>query len=85
MTLLNYTKAELDFIVDDNKLKQGRFTPGSSVPIVAFEDLPIDEGTKVVFVPLAWNFFNEISAKIKSKRQVSTDKFLRYFPTVRFT
>lgn len=85
MTLLNYTKAELDYIVDDNKLKQGRFTPGSSVPIVAFEDLPINADDKVVFVPLAWNFFDEISTKIKSKRNVNTDRFLRYFPTVRFT
>jgi hypothetical protein len=37
---------------------------------------------KILFVPLAWNFFNEIKSKIKIARAVNTDKFLRYFPEV---
>lgn len=82
MTLLNYAKIDMDYIVDDNKLKQGRFTPGSSIPIVAFEDTNISVEDKVVFVPLAWNFFDEIRNRIKEKRNRDVDKFLRYFPLV---
>lgn len=82
MTLLNYTKAEMDYIVDDNPLKQGRYTPGSSIPIVAWNNLPITVDDKIVFVPLAWNFFDEIRNRIKSKRDKVGDKFLKYFPNV---
>jgi hypothetical protein len=37
---------------------------------------------KILFVPLAWNFFREIKNRIKMVRDVKTDKFLRYFPEV---
>lgn len=84
MTLLNYTGAYLDYVIDDNPLKQGRFTPGSSVPIVSSDILDTIPGP-FLFVPLAWNFFDEIKSKIKAKRNVEQDKFCIYFPTVRIT
>jgi len=81
MTLLNYSKLQLDFIVDDNPLKQGRFTPGSSIPIVGPEKL--DELTDTtLFVPLAWNFFDEIRKRIKSRHDNPHDRFITYFPEV---
>jgi 2-polyprenyl-3-methyl-5-hydroxy-6-metoxy-1,4-benzoquinol methylase len=85
MTVLNYTKVQLDYIVDDNPLKQNRYTPGSSVPILAWDNLPIADTDKVLFVPLAWNFFDEIKSKIMSKRIKIDDKFLKYFPKVEYT
>lgn len=81
MTLLNYAKLNLDFIVDDNPLKQGRFTPGSSIPIVSSDELDKLKDT-TLFVPLAWNFFDEIRARIKSKRDHKYDRFITYFPKV---
>lgn len=81
MTLLNYAKLDLDFIVDDNPLKQGRFTPGSSIPIVSADELEKLTDT-TLFVPLAWNFFDEIRARIKSKRDHKYDRFITYFPKV---
>lgn len=81
MTLLNYAKLDLDFIVDDNPLKQGRFTPGSSIPIVSADELDKLRET-TLFVPLAWNFFDEIRAKIKSRRNNEYDRFITYFPKV---
>lgn len=81
MTLLNYANLQLDFIVDDNPLKQGRFTPGSSIPIVSADELDKLNDT-VLFVPLAWNFFDEIHAKIKSRRNNEYDRFITYFPKV---
>ena len=33
-------------------------------------------------MPLAWNFFNEISNRIKKVRDQPQDLFLKYFPEV---
>lgn len=83
MTLLNYGHLSLDFIVDDNPLKQGLYTPGMHIPIVSSNSLKeLDPMTNVVFVPLAWNFFDEIRGKIKSIRNVDGDVFVRYFPQI---
>ena len=81
MTLLNYSRIPLDYIVDDNPLKQGKFTPGSSIPIVSNEILGREE-SEIIFVPLAWNFFDEIRGKIKTIRGNRNDNFVRYFPNV---
>ena len=82
MTLLNYAKLDLDWIVDDNPLKQNRFTPGRGTPI--FGPDSIRNNDNMVFVPLAWNFFGEIRSKIKSIRPTSNDNFITYFPKVEF-
>lgn len=82
MTLLNYSGLKLDFIVDDNPLKQGRFTPGSSIPIYPASKLD-DHNDAIIFVPLAWNFYDEIKKKIIARRNNQYDKFCLYFPTVR--
>jgi len=84
MTFLNYANVYPDVIIDDNPLKQGLYTPGGNTPIRSIEyieDLP--ESKKVLFVPLAWNFYKEIRQKIKNVRDNSNDKFLIYFPNVR--
>lgn len=85
MTLLNYSGLQLDFIVDDNPLKQGRFTPGSSIPIVSSEELA-KHTDALVFVPLAWNFYDEIVGKIKKLREDNPnkiyDRYITYFPSV---
>ena len=81
MTLLNYSGIKLDCIIDDNPLKQGLFTPGSSIPICGPEKLAEYEGD-TMFIPLAWNFFDEIKSKIVSKRNGQNDMFITYFPKV---
>jgi SAM-dependent methyltransferase len=82
-TLLNAAITLLDFIVDDNPMKQGLWTPGISTPIYSQEALDkIDFEKKVCFVPLAWNFFEEIKSKIIAKRPMRPDSFLQYFPKV---
>jgi 2-polyprenyl-3-methyl-5-hydroxy-6-metoxy-1,4-benzoquinol methylase len=80
-TLLNFTKINLDCIIDDNPLKQGLLTPGMNIPIYGSEYLTtFDSEEKLVFVPLAWNFFNEICKRIKDKRNNNSDLFIKYFP-----
>jgi 2-polyprenyl-3-methyl-5-hydroxy-6-metoxy-1,4-benzoquinol methylase len=81
-TLLNFGKTELDMIIDDNPMKQGLYSPGMSIPVLAIDALESLGDTKVAFVPLAWNFFKEISSKIKTKRDQEGDVFIKYFPVV---
>jgi 2-polyprenyl-3-methyl-5-hydroxy-6-metoxy-1,4-benzoquinol methylase len=76
-TFLNFARIPLDIIIDDNKLKQGLFTPGSSIEIVGSEILgTYTEDDKVLFIPLAWNFFKEIKQRILSVRNNPSDIFL---------
>jgi len=82
-TLLNASNVKLDFIIDDNPLKQGLYTPGTHIPIFSSKRLKeFAEDDNVVFVPLAWNFFEEIKAKIEKMRPNKRDAFVRYFPYV---
>lgn len=80
MTLLNFGNIALDFIIDDNPLKQGKFSPGMRIPVMSIDMLDQCQDLNVAFVPLAWNFFDEIKRKIKTKRDRAEDVFIRYFP-----
>jgi hypothetical protein len=80
MTILNFLKIKLDLILDDNPLKQNLYTPGMNIIILPSEILKnYDERDKILFVPLAWNFFEEIKAKILKIRNNENDLFLTYF------
>ena len=48
----------IEYIVDRSSLKQGRYTPGAHIPIVAPERLLQDQPEYVVL--LAWNFAEPI-------------------------
>jgi hypothetical protein len=82
MTLLNFGNIALDFVIDDNPLKQGLFCPGMHIPVVGIDKLDSYTDLNIAFVPLAWNFFDEIKRKIKTKRDHTSDVFIKYFPTV---
>jgi len=82
-TLLNYIDTPLDLIIDDSPLKQNLYAPGTNSPIKSIDALKeFSKDTKIVFMPLAWNFFTEISQRIKAVRNEPQDKFLKYFPNV---
>lgn len=81
-TVLNFGKIDLDAIVDDNPLKWNLFTPGRKIKIISFDQFDLEfTNRKIVWIPLAWNFFEEIKQKIQ-KRRNNKDVFLRYFPKV---
>jgi hypothetical protein len=84
-TLLNFATATVDIIIDDNPMKQGKYSPGRNIPIISMVDAlnQFGEEDKILFVPLAWNFFDEIKGKIQKQRSNPADRFLRYFPDVR--
>ena len=69
-TLINFCRLspeQIDFIVDDNPLKQNRLVPGAKIPIVPSRWL---ESHRVDYLIIfAWNFAEEIMAKIQPLRQ----------------
>lgn len=82
-TLLNYINFPLDLIIDDSPLKQNMYAPGTNSPIKSIEALKeFSKEDNILFMPLAWNFFTEISQRIKSVRNEPHDVFLKYFPKV---
>ena len=70
-TALNFfgISDEIDYIVEDNKLKHGKFLPGMKIPIVSKDSIKNKPDCALV---LAWNFFEEI----KKKNIDLADKFI---------
>jgi SAM-dependent methyltransferase len=69
-TLLNYCGIRtdfLDFTVDKNPYKQGKFLPGTHIPIYA--PARIDEVKPDYIFILPWNFKDEILAQLAHARQ----------------
>jgi nucleoside-diphosphate-sugar epimerase len=64
-TALNFfgISKEIDFIVEDNKLKHDKFIPGVKIPIK--KKSKINDKKSNILV-LAWNFFNEIKNNNKN-------------------
>jgi hypothetical protein len=80
--LLNYCgigRDFLDYTVDRNPRKQGRFLPGSHLPILAPEKLKETRPEVVVILP--WNLREEIAAQISFIRDWG-GRFLTLAPRV---
>jgi SAM-dependent methyltransferase len=68
-TMLNYAGLNsdvIDCVIDKNPLKHGRYTPGTNIPIISFE-----EGKKLFnncgsILLLAWNFEKEITEELRA-------------------
>lgn len=68
-TIINFcalTPEAIDYIVDDNPLKQGRLIPGRKIPIVTSAHLNAQPTDYVVI--FAWNFAKEILSKVEPLR-----------------
>ena len=70
-TALNFfgISKEIDFIVEDNKLKHNKFIPGVKIPIKSKSEI---KNKKNVLLVLAWNFFDDIK---KNNKELS-DNFV---------
>lgn len=73
------TNEILDFIVDENPLKQGNYTPGSEIPIKAQSEIGKQKPDYVVI--LAWNFSAAIIEK-NSKYLRKGGRFIVPFPNL---
>ena len=80
-TLLCYGNISLDYIIDENPLKIGLYSPKMNIPVVDINYFINDTKHKFVIIILAWNFASEIKEKI---RKYKGDKEIivieAYFP-----
>lgn len=82
-TLLNYFcigRETLDYVVDRSTEKQGRFTPGTRLPILAPAHLATDKPDYLLL--LSWNFLDEVLAQQAAYRAAG-GKFIVPVPDVR--
>ena len=59
-TALNFfgiNENHIDFVIEDNKLKNNKFIPGVKIPI--YHNKKFKNNNSIILV-LAWNFFDEI-------------------------
>ena len=81
-TLLGFLEIgpdKIEYIVDRNLLKQGRYTPGTHIPVVPVERLLEDQPDYALL--LAWNFLDEILSQEAEYRRRG-GKFILPVPEV---
>ena len=79
--LLNYCKIDnsiFDFIIDTTPTKQGKYTPGTHIPVYS-PDKILDEGNGSVALLLAWNYKSQILDK-ENQFRINGGKFLLPIP-----
>jgi SAM-dependent methyltransferase len=82
-TLLNYCGIRPDFLeftVDRNPYKQGRFLPGTHIPILPPEQIEKARPDYILILP--WNLVNEITAQLAYARDWGA-KFIVPIPVAR--
>ncbi len=70
MTLLNYSRIgreTLEFVTEKARLKVGRYTPGSHIPVVPDAELMAQHPDYALL--LAWNFAAEIMDNLHDYRE----------------
>ena len=78
-TVLNYCKLNdkfIDYFLDTTPTKEGKFTPGTRIPILKYKGIP--EDVKFAYLG-AWNFKEEIFKKEK-KFIKKGGKFITHVP-----
>ena len=81
-TALNFfgISKEIDFIIEDNKLKHKKYVPGVKIPIHPKKDI---KNKNTIILVLAWNFFKDIKknnidlkAKFLSIKDLEKENFI---------
>jgi SAM-dependent methyltransferase len=79
-TLLNYCGVRpdlLEYVVDRNPAKQGRYLPGSRIPVLAEDRLAADRPPWIVILP--WNIREEVVAQLAYAREWNA-RFVTFIP-----
>ena len=83
--IMNYCQLNekyLDLVVDDAPQKRNKYTPGTHIKIVTWDDLEKNKNFPDYFVLFAWPFANEIISKRKKYLQ-NGGKFIVPLPKVK--
>lgn len=84
-TLICYGNIDLDYIIDENELKIGTYSPKLDIPIVSLNHFEQDTSKNILIIILAWNFADEIIRKIQNSANFKNKniKFVKkYFPNI---
>lgn len=74
MAFAQLSKNQIDYVVEDNPLKQGLLTPGTHIPVESREKLQTNKPDAIVI--FAWNFAPEIMEKISYLKQDGVEFFV---------
>ncbi|SAL07145.1 3-demethylubiquinone-9 3-methyltransferase [Caballeronia calidae] len=78
-TFVNFAALELDFMIDDNPLKHNLRSPGMNTPVKSAQHLCQTPDPMALLV-LAWNFYDEVKARVRSARPSTPTILMRAFP-----
>ena len=70
-TMLNFSKLNyknIEFIVDKNKIKNNKYTPGTNIRIISLNNALSKIRKEKKILVLAWNFSNEIINDLRKKK-----------------
>ena len=79
-TLLNYSGVRADLlpaVVDRAASKQGKFLPGSHIPVISLEQLYTETFSTLLVLP--WNLIDEVREQFTDKKLVTAIPELRYW------
>ncbi len=83
-TLLNFIGVNsdlIDYIIDRNPFKQGKYMPGSHIPILAEEHLRVNPPDVLLILP--WNLVTEIIQQLEYLKRQGV-QFLRAIPSLEY-
>ena len=87
LAALEFESLNLQGIVDDNEFKQGKYLPGSGIPIVSSIEMQreiIENSTsqEIVCLVFPWNLGPEVISKLKTWLPKGSS-IISFFPTIR--
>uniref|UniRef100_A0A6C0KU67 C-methyltransferase domain-containing protein n=1 Tax=viral metagenome TaxID=1070528 RepID=A0A6C0KU67_9ZZZZ len=83
-TVICYGDIILDYIIDENPLKIGLYSPKLNIPVVSVEHFNNDKFEKFLIIILAWNFSKEIIDKIMRLNKMCEIIIIKnYFPNIK--
>lgn len=83
-TIINASeKMPLDYIVDDNPLKVGKYMPSTDIKILPTSTISEEQSNLCIWIT-AHNFKKEIIERIKEKRPDKKDVAISYTPIIKF-
>jgi len=79
--VFNLGNKDIKFIIDDNKLKQNKYTPGKNIKILDFKKIKKIKFDYIII--LAWNFAKPIILKLKKNYKRKKFKIIVPFPKLK--